>query len=514
MASMSAPDLSAAATDEVDHPRPKGIEAFFDAAHRRLGRWYMQTLVVATVLLVGLVIVPIEDLTQLPLWSDRGFAAWRDVFPFMITATISGAIVLPMVVRLRHPSLFALQRGESPPALDVWHEAVTKVPMTALIGMLLWSMPVNFGAMAWVARHENMDAQTYAAAVVLQWLLSVGSGASCFLLYELAWLPFARQVAADLPPTFVPAQGLSVNRRLMLVTTTVTLSIGCEAAGLSMGFDDRNVRIWVIVLGTVGLVCTFIGLFLALISSSLTRRVNALIASLRKLGRDAEHSWILPSTGDEFDSVGRLLNRTISMLDERGRGLQESRARLVAVADDTRRRTERDLHDGAQQHLALVSLRLGLLARRASERPDLAPSISRMRVDLAEALDELRRLAHGIYPVALELDGLPGALEAASRQSAVRVEFDAPDDLPRWRREVEAALYFCCWELIRSVSSVPDATVQVTLGRKGKFTLTAPCEADEATVMFLQDRIGAVGGDVSVAISEDQLVAHGRVRRR
>lgn len=501
-----------------------GVESFFDTAFRRLGRWYLHALVAATVAIVTIITVPIEDFTQVPLLTGRGFHRWDYVVPFVLISLVTGPLIVPTMIFIRHRLLFDMQRGKFDPdhAAEVWHEAVTKVPSTAVLTTLVWSTFINFGGVAWVALREGFGVSTFIAAMVAQLLMTLGSGASCFMLYELACLPFARVVAPHLPADFVPDTGLTVRRRWVLVTTAITVSIGCEAPGFVLGFDDRQARIWAAIFGTLGLVSTFIGLLLALASFSVTRRVDELAFSLSRLGQSAEPLRVYPSSGDEFDGVGRALNRTVDLLDRQAAVLQASRARLVRVADETRRRTERDLHDGAQQHLALVSLKLGLLARRAGDRPDVAAAVARMRTDLAEALDELRTLAHGIFPVALEHEGLRGALLAAGRQSPTPVEYEAPDDLDRWPREVEAALYFCCWELMQAASRTGEAGGPVRLKlaeRNGvaRFTLRAPEPPEgevDHTVLYLQDRLGAVGGDVRVERKDGRLKATGRVSLR
>jgi signal transduction histidine kinase len=499
-------------------PLRGGLEAFFDKAHRRLGRWYLHVLLACTVLGVVLVTMPVENITQVPLWTGRGFSEWWYIWVFMVAAGVVGPFVLPAVVYMRHRPLFELQRGEPIDPIEGWNAAVTKAPGTAMIATGVWGLGIIIPGVLWVGAREDFDTSTYFAAAGPQLLMMLGSGASYLMLHELAWIPFVREVAQHLPADFVPAYGFSVRRRLMLITTTITFTIGCEAAGLAMGFDDRSARIWAVVLGTVGLILTFVGLLLALVSFGLTRRVDELARTLSTVGRDKLH--VYPSYGDEFDEVGRAVNRTVELLDEHDRGLRESRARLVAVADDTRRRTERDLHDGAQQHLAMVSMKLGLLARRAAERSDVAEPIARMRGELAEAIGELRALAHGIYPVALEHEGVVGAVRAAATQSKVSVIIDVPHDLPRWPHDVEAALYFCCWELIQGVARRPTITapVRVTIAERdgvGRFSIYAPLaflDRDHATILFLQDRIGAVGGDVTVAPRPEGIVAEGEVR--
>lgn len=488
-------------------------EKLFDRCYRRLGRGYLPTLLLATALGVVLITMPVENLTQVPLWTGRGFDRWPYVLVFMAAAA-AGSVVLGPVVWWRHRPLFRFARGEAVDAADVWRAAVTKIPLTSAIVTTAWGAIIITTGVGWVGRHEEFSPSLYAAATAAQIMLMIGAGAFFFLIYELAFLPFARRVAPQLPVDFVGSTGLTVRRRLLLVTAAMAFTIGSAAAGLAVAFPDREARIWAVVLGTVGLVTTFLGVLLALLQFGLTRRVTELAQALGSVGRGRALQRVYPSYGDEFDDVGHALNRTVELLSEHARDLQASRARLVAVADETRRRAERDLHDGAQQHVAMVSVQLALLERKAS-RPEAVAALAAVREELGTALNELRTLAHGIYPVALEHEGLMAALSAAGRQAGVRVVVDAATDLPRWSREAEVALYFCCWELIQSLTAPSEAPVRLALGEQagwGSFYVSAPVHAaDDATALFLKDRIGAVGGEVSVTQTADGIVAHGTV---
>ena len=105
--------------------------------------------------------------------------------------------------------------------------------------------------------------------------------------------------------------------------------------------------------------------------------------------------------------------------------LTASRARIVATADETRRRIERDLHDGAQQRL--VSLALQLRATQVAVPPELdelAGELDRVAAGMTSALDELREIARGIHPAILAEGGLAAALKTLARRSSVPVELD------------------------------------------------------------------------------------------
>src|SRR5207253_153995 len=132
--------------------------------------------------------------------------------------------------------------------------------------------------------------------------------------------------------------------------------------------------------------------------------------------------------------------------------LAASRARVVAAADETRRRIERDLHDGIQQRLVSLALELhfaeeGVPPHEAELKKDLA----RFADGLTDALDELRELARGIHPAILSEGGLGPALKALGRRSAVPVELEV-DVQPRMPERVEVASYFVVSEALANAA--------------------------------------------------------------
>ena len=128
--------------------------------------------------------------------------------------------------------------------------------------------------------------------------------------------------------------------------------------------------------------------------------------------------------------------------------LRATRARMVATGDAERRRIERDLHDGAQQHLVALSMRVGL-ARELAD-PEVAQRLDDVGKELDEILEELRDLAHGLYPPLLRESGLRAALASAVRRSASPAKLEAAA-IGRYSEEVEAAVYFCCLESLQNV---------------------------------------------------------------
>lgn len=140
--------------------------------------------------------------------------------------------------------------------------------------------------------------------------------------------------------------------------------------------------------------------------------------------------------------------------------LRASRQRLVTAQDEERRRIERDLHDGAQQQLVALKIKLGLARMQAEDEgaPETAAQLADLAAEAGEALQTLRDLAHGIYPPLLAADGLVAALEGHARKSSLPVEVEADDRGRRYPAEVEVAAYYCCLEALQNASKYAEAT--------------------------------------------------------
>jgi signal transduction histidine kinase len=160
-----------------------------------------------------------------------------------------------------------------------------------------------------------------------------------------------------------------------------------------------------------------------------------------------------------------LVLRNVALIED----LRASRQRLVAAADEARRRLERNLHDGAQQRLVALRITLGLARQVAGSSPQEADELlAQTEQEAQDALEELRDLARGIYPPLLADLGLAAALEAQARKAALPVTVEAPD-LGRYTQDVEAAVYFCVLEALQNAAKYAQAgQARVTLGHDGR----------------------------------------------
>jgi signal transduction histidine kinase len=140
------------------------------------------------------------------------------------------------------------------------------------------------------------------------------------------------------------------------------------------------------------------------------------------------------------------------MVGQRIEGLaDEFSARLVAAADGERRRLERDLHDGAQQRLVSLSMRLQLVAMRLDRESEEARLLAGAQEELASSLRELRELARGLHPAVLSERGLASALESLIARATLPVELDVDLD-GRPAAPVEVAAYYLVSEALTNVA--------------------------------------------------------------
>jgi signal transduction histidine kinase len=155
-----------------------------------------------------------------------------------------------------------------------------------------------------------------------------------------------------------------------------------------------------------------------------------------------------------------LILRNVRLIEE----LRASRQRIVAAQDDERRRLERNIHDGAQQQLVALSVKLRLIETLAAKDPSRAVQMAaQAKEEMQAALEDLRDLARGIYPPLLADKGLAAALEAQARKAAVPVTVH-PNGVGRYPQDVEAAAYFCVLEALQNAAKYSQAAeVRVTL---------------------------------------------------
>jgi signal transduction histidine kinase len=205
----------------------------------------------------------------------------------------------------------------------------------------------------------------------------------------------------------------------------------------------------------------------------------------------------------------RLTTELRATVDE----LRASQRRLVEAQDAERRRIERNIHDGAQQQLVALGVKLSLAQRVLRGDADAADRmLDELRGEATQALDDLRELARGIYPPLLADRGLVEALQAQARKAPLPVQIEAVGEIGRQPQELEAAVYFCVLEALQNIgkyASATQATVRLTVANGTLvFVVIDDGEGFDTNttsygtgVQGMIDRLGALGGALTVTSS-------------
>lgn len=222
-----------------------------------------------------------------------------------------------------------------------------------------------------------------------------------------------------------------------------------------------------------------------------------------------------PAVAEEVGAATRLAldnERFHAEVLDRIEDLRASRTRIVAAGEAERRRLERDLHDGAQQRLLGLSLALGFTRAQVTESADstILTLIDDAEERLRGAIDELREVAHGIYPAVLTSDGLGAAVDSLRERASIPISVTGlPED--RLPGSVESAAYFLIAEVTGPIAVHAGATRAAVDARRAGDSLVITVRADGAQradteldgrFVDLEDRIGALGGQLHIEHDE------------
>jgi signal transduction histidine kinase len=356
------------------------------------------------------------------------------------------------------------------------------------------------------------DTPAYATLPVAVGLSACLIGAAILAVFgaELVNRPMLEDVATHLEPGFEPAARAWRLRTKALSPLPVVTFFSALTVGGFVDVVETGALQLTIAVGFALITVALSGLVFFVVTRSTLDPLDDLIAATRRVRAGDIATRVPVVTADELGQLAQSFNRMLDDLRLGADELRSSRARIVAAADEERLRVERDLHDGAQQQLVLLQLNLRLLEEIVGSDPAEASALARrLQTDVANAIDNLRDLAHGIYPALLESDGLPAALSEAAECAAIPASFDC-DHAGRYRRELEAAIYFCCLEALQNAAkhAGEGARVRVSLGERGgevAFEVAddgagfdpAGTQAG-AGLQSMADRIGALGGKLRI----------------
>jgi signal transduction histidine kinase len=216
----------------------------------------------------------------------------------------------------------------------------------------------------------------------------------------------------------------------------------------------------------------------------------------------------------EIGTLERSFNSLAASLEE-GRAAERrlldqvaaSRARIVTASDETRRRIERNLHDGAQQRLVSVGLRLRTLESSVPhDKGEIRAELEGIAGEMTGVIDELREISRGIYPAALSRAGLGSAIRTLARRSPIPIDLDIRTEA-RLSESVQAAGYYVVAEAMTNATKHASAAeVRITLeDRDGVLRISVQDDgiggADPARgsgLTGLRDRVEALGGRLEI----------------
>jgi len=459
------------------------------------------------------------------------------VLLLMVEAAIAVGCGVPfaLIWRDARPLVGWIRDGRREDAASVaWRAGVTVIRRALPRCFVLVSV-LLVPAVVWAVGHYHLGSSGFPVAWIFTQLGIAVTAVYMFFVGEAMLRPMVEDAARVVPAAEGVRRPQVRIRQKVLLALAVTTSFAVlmsQAIG-SIGHSPTSRMLGAVAIaGLIAL--TFTPVLIRAVTDSVVGPVRTLTsATARAAAGDLEHP--VPVTSDDelgvlttsFNDMVRglrerealrndnleltsALQASLADLQLRAEELRASRARVVAAADSERRRVERDLHDGAQQQLVLLGLKLGMAARLIGKDPGAATAMhDELRADLSEALSELRDLAHGIYPAVLENEGLPGALREAVERAAIPTELRC-DGAGRYPPELEAAVYFCCLEALQNAAkhAGEGAKAKIELAERGRSLLFEVADDGQGYdtavargsvgVQNMTDRIGALGGKLTI----------------
>jgi signal transduction histidine kinase len=341
------------------------------------------------------------------------------------------------------------------------------------------------------------------------WWLGDVSGGLVILSLALAWArPLASMVRRRVVWAWPPAPLL--RRRVAWEGALVIAAVGGLSAAALAGGDHP---LTYLVFPALIWAALRLGLQGATVAVAVAVAIAVWVTSNR-LGPFVEHSPTDSALNLQLYITTAALTTLClaAVVSERRRAgleLAESRSRILAAADTERQRIERDLHDGAQQRLGAVRIRLGLLDDLIERDPASARrKIGELGLEIDDAIDDVRSLAAGIYSSTLAANGLAEALRSLAQRSPIPATVEI-HGAQRSRPEVEAAVYFCVSEALQNAAKHAHgaSTVSISLKLNGglRFEVEddgcgfSPRDAPSGRGLAnIRDRIASVGGTVAI----------------
>jgi signal transduction histidine kinase len=495
---------------DVLRAQRSALERGFEWLFQRQRRYYTEIQLGLVMASVQFLIVPGYTALLQPIYDATSDQFWHFVAGFELATLLLGAPGMwAMVYRTFGREIRWMKGLEDPDPNEMWERFVVQLPRL-VAAIVAWYFICCIPPALYVGAELDLSATAQAVYILGLAFLIGGVGVFQLLLFDVAFRPALREIAAASTTVLTPPPGvLSLRMKLLILLPAMSLFNGMAVGAASTNKLGRETRLGVTV-GTAFAVSATVAFVLALmLRHSLLSRLDELREALAKVRAGSVGTRLVPLGGDEVDELGNAFNDMASRIEQHNDEMRASRARIVAASDAERRRVERDLHDGAQQHLVLLNLKLSRLEKAVASGTATQAEVQETRADLDRALTELRDLAHGIYPQVLGTDGLPAALRDAATRTAIPTTVHA-DGAGRYPAEIEAAVYFCCMEALQNAGkhAGSEATATVTLdGHDGELRFEVadtgpgfdPANVAGSTgLQNLADRIGALGGELRI----------------
>jgi signal transduction histidine kinase len=509
--------------------RDFSIDDVFERLYRRFGARYVDVCKAAVAAAICLSVTPGYVALLTAPWHPSTDAYLRCLLAYELSLALIAAPGTFVIARRAAPATFRWVAGDHAPAdaPAAWDSTVAGLPrwmgITSL-WWLLWCVPPS------VYTAATLHLAWYGYPIYLVTIAGMVGvvGVFGYLLLEQALRPVAREIAAALSQEGERPRGvMTLGVKALVLIPAINFFSAVVVGSLVAG--DLGPELY---LGHIVLLAVIVSLTLSLVltlmfRNSVLRRIEDLRGAMQRVDRGDLETYVAPLAGDELDDMGASFNEMVAGLRERealrvdnaglvvdlqrqAGELRDSRARIVAASDAARRQVERDLHDGAQQRLVVLGLKLALARGHIEQDPVAgAAAVDELRADLDAAVAELRELAHGIYPTILESDGLPGALHEAAQRAAIPTTIDC-DGAGRYSPALETAVYFCCLEALQNAAkhAGDGARARVRLSQRDgvlAFEVSDDGQGFDAGgaapgggLQNMADRIGALGGALAI----------------
>ena len=333
--------------------------------------------------------------------------------------------------------------------------------------------------------------------------------------WQLAVRPIVAELGRSLAARPAPPPGVDLRTKLLLLAPILppfTALYGVLIA-LEPGADPGGAL--PNALAALALIAFFMTPVVLLLGYSALKPLDDLLAATERL-KQGDYSTRVPElSSDEAAVLARSFNEAMEGLAERERlagenerlleEVRASRARIVEASDAERRRVERNIHDGAQQQLVALVVKLRLLEEDVADDARARAKVVEIEERLKGALGELRELARGLHPTVLTTDGLPLALDQLAARAPLPVSVSAPSE--RFASTVESTAYFVACEALANVAKYAQASqAQITVAqRNGHLTVEVADDgiggahaAPGSGLAGLLDRVAALDGTIAI----------------